>query len=193
MTAAVPKDLHAPEHQEKTYHNSHVTPETVPQGSGHLSKPQQLDLLNFEDLSIHPASSTPATESAASSGPERPPQQVDYLSRYTSYTFPAMEGSMPCYIAHAMTMLLCCSCRTSQLSVGLQIRLVKYVCSLSETTFGPESTASADPFGPSTFGSTDSGAHSMGAAHGNGFGAQPFSPGPLMPSQVWTKLNLVNG
>ncbi|CAK0754615.1 hypothetical protein CVIRNUC_002311 [Coccomyxa viridis] len=105
-------------------------------GSEHSAKPKQLDLLNFEDISIEPASSTPAAESAPSAGPARQSQQVDYLS------------------------------------------------SLSEPTFGPESTASGDPFGPSTFGSTDSGAHSAAGAHSNGFGAQAFSPAPSTSSQA---------
>ncbi|CAL5227469.1 g10446 [Coccomyxa viridis] len=104
-------------------------------GLEHPSKPQQLDLLNFEDLSIDPASSTPASSSAPTTEPARQSQPVDYLS------------------------------------------------SLSETNFGPESTASADPFGPSTFGSTDSGAHSAVAAHSNGFGSHAFSPGPPSSTQ----------
>ena len=67
------------------------------------------------------------------------------------------------------------------------------LCSLSETNFGPESTASADPFGPSTFGSTDSGAHSAAAAHSNGFGSHAFSPGPPSSSTqvcVWPSRSL---
>lgn len=51
------------------------------QGAEQSAKPKQLDLLNFEDLSIEPASSTPATESAPSTGPSQRSQQVDYLSR----------------------------------------------------------------------------------------------------------------
>ena len=59
-----------------------------------------------------------------------------------------------------------------------------FPCSLSETNFGPESSTLADPFGPSTFGSTDSGAQSATAAHSNGFGSHTFSPGPPSSTQV---------
>ena len=70
---------------------------------------------------------------------------------------------------------------SQQLNAHLMMGLI---CSLSEPTFGQESTASGDPFGPSTFGSTDSGAHSTADAHSNGFCADAFSPAPSTSSQV---------
>ena len=147
------------------------------QGPEHSSKPQQLDLLNFEDLSIDPASSTSATEQAPSTAPARQSQPVDYLSRSVQLQSrsPA-TGQKHCDLRNL---------RKSELGQGTRrLSSGHSVCSLSETEFGPESSTLADPFGPSTFGSTDSGAHSATAAHSKGFGSHTFSPGPPSSTQV---------
>ena len=169
------------------------------------SKPE-LDLLNFEDLAIDPASASPLPASSAN----QPATPADYLSRWVlcvSFLYHA-EGLYGCLMMWNPSQALvhiaylyffppsslpfcndgnadCSSCRLwfDQVVAGV-IGLGLYgfggcARSLSETAFDPSPAPSSDPFGPSTLGSTTDSyrsGQSTGPHTSARPGANPFGP-----------------